>query len=543
MPNPSPDESSPSPDASRPDASALRPQSSVLRPQSSDLRPPPSALSPPSSGRALHAVAAFRGDLRAPLPLHPLETALIWIAVLNVCSLPWMMGGMRAWAQFISLGLSVLAFGLALIPRRYSDALVHGDEYKLHPLRRLVRWPLFWIGTLFFVYVLIQALNPAYEFLQKPDSWSMMEIDHIEWLPTGMKTPFSAMNPWRQMMIWGAPFLLSCALWAGLTRRKSVRLLVTGVAINCILFAVFALIQRATDAKLIYWTLKSSNEFFGAFIYRNHGGAYLVLAFMLTAGLAAWHRDLSRLKMARSSPAMVIGFFGCVILVAIGVSYSRGSVIALVGCLLWLLIIAIAGLLKRSSSQSHTIIVVILVLMFTGFGALGLKALNAERTVDRFKQLLENNNATWALRQTTTAATAEMWQEKPLYGWGAGGFRFLFPKFQQTRPEILWYDQKRKRGYLFWEYAHNDWIQIPAEVGYAGIGILGTGLVFACVGLFRRRFWRHPLAVICVGGCIATFGHSRADFLFYNPAIFTLWVLCGSMALIVTTLDKPKSRS
>jgi hypothetical protein len=328
----------------------------------------------PTSG---NLIRDFRGDLRASLPLQPLEKALIIVAALHVCSLPWMLGGMRVWAQFIGLGLALVAIIVALVPRNYDGDLVHRDSYELYPHRTLIRWPLFWIGLMFFVYLLIQAFNPAWEFVQMENSWGMRQIEHIAWLPHGMRTPFETMNPWRQLIIWGAPFLLCCSLWAGLTRRKFLRLLVTVVVGNCVLFAVFALIQRATDAKEIYWSIKSSNEFFGAFIYRNHGGAYLVLGFMLTAALATWHRHISRHRMARSSPALVLAFFSCVVLIAVGVSYSRGSVLALTGCLLWLLVLALIGFIRRSSQPGHFAIIVILVLMFTGFCALGLKALNA----------------------------------------------------------------------------------------------------------------------------------------------------------------------
>ncbi len=485
------------------------------------------------SPRADRHLRQFKGDLRAPLPVHPLEKALLVVIAINVCSLPWMLGGMRVWAQLITLGLSLVAFGLALLPRTYDGDLVHGDAYQTHPLRKLLRWPLWWIGLVFFGYVLVQALNPAWEFVQMEKSWGMKQIEHIAWLPTGMRTPFEMMNPWRQIIIWGAPFLTACALWIGLTRNTSIKRLVTLVVANVILLGIFALVQRATDAKAIYWTIKSSNEFFGSFIYRNQGGAYLVLGFMLTAGLAAWHRQRSNQKMERSSPALVLAFFACVLLVAVGVSYSRGSVIALLGCLFWLLIVVTVSRFRRSSPRGHAIIVILLVLMFTGFGAMGLKALNAERTVDRFKLLLENNNATWALRQMATDATAEMWDEKPIYGWGAGGFRFLFPKFQQTRPEILWSDQRRQRGYMFWEYAHNDWIQVAAEVGFVGLGLLGSAALFATITWTRRSGWRHPFSIMAVGGCVATLGHARAEFLFYNPAIVMLWVIGATMALLV----------
>ena len=169
------------------------------------------------------ALAAFRGDQRASLPLHPLEKAVVWIAALQVCSLPWMLGSMRPWAQLIGFGLALLAFACSLLPRTYAGDYSRHQAFTLYPWRKLIRWPLWWLGLLFFTYVLTQALNPAWEFVQKETTWVMRRIDHIAWLPTGMRTPFAMMNPWRQMMIWGAPFLLACALWIGLTRRKADR--------------------------------------------------------------------------------------------------------------------------------------------------------------------------------------------------------------------------------------------------------------------------------------------------------------------------------
>jgi len=483
----------------------------------------------------------FKGDLRAPLPLHPLEKALIVVVALNVCSLPWMMGGMRTWAQLISFGLALAASILSLVPRTYSGDLVHGDDYHVHPYRRLIRWPFWWVGLLFFGYVLIQALNPAWEFVQMETGWGMRKIDHIDWLPTGMSTPFEMMNPWRQMMIWAIPFLTICALWVGITRRRSVQLLLSVIVVNLVLFCLFAIGQRVLDGNKIYGTVSSANEFFGAFVYRNHAGGYLGLGFMLTAAFAAWVHLRALRRFSRSSPAALLAFAAIIVAVAVGVSYSRGSVVALICGVGWIIVIGVIWLISRPPGQGQPVIVTILALLLLGAGGLGLSAFNVERTYDRFQQFWEGNHTTWEVRQLATQATQEMWSERPAYGWGAGSFRFLFPRYQRNYPEIQWARPDRQSGFLFWEYAHNDWIQTPAEVGWVGSGLLGLMLLFGLGYLTRHRAWRHPFVVIGVGGCLMTLGHARVEFVFGNPAIVLLWGTLAGVILVVAHLEtRPK---
>src|SRR5690606_37213157 len=125
-------------------------------------------------------------------------------------------------------------------------------------------------------------LNPAWEFVQRETSWTMRRIDHIEWLPTGTRTPFAMMSAWRQIMIWAAPFLLACSLWVGLTRRRSATLLISAVIVNLTLFSGLALAQRMTGTRKIFWSIDSANEFLGTFVYRNHGAAFMNLGVALT---------------------------------------------------------------------------------------------------------------------------------------------------------------------------------------------------------------------------------------------------------------------
>ena len=117
---------------------------------------------PPSSARLLE-------HFRAPkhrLPLHPLERAVLAAVAIHLCFLPWALGTMHVWSQVTSLVLAAIGLLLALIPRTYSGDLappVSGIQFpvvgpastghrppptafRLNPLPRLVRFPLFWLG-------------------------------------------------------------------------------------------------------------------------------------------------------------------------------------------------------------------------------------------------------------------------------------------------------------------------------------------------------------------------------------------------------------
>ena len=474
----------------------------------------------------------FRGDLRASLPLHPLETTLLIVLALHVCSLPWMLGGMRVWAQLISLGFSLLGFVLALVPRTYDHHLAHGDAFRLYPHRKLLRWPTWWIGLVFFGYVLVQAMNPAWEFVQMENSWGMRRVDYLEWLPTGMSTPFEMMNPWRQMIIWLAPFLCLSAIWVGFTRRKSIIALLTLVAANACVLAVVGIVARFTEPGKILWLIKGiPNYCFSSFIYKNHAGSFFALTVGLALSLAVWHHTKANRHLRRSSPSGVFLFGALILLIAVLLSYSRAAILIVGSFLLVFGIMAGVRLIKRSSARQTPLLLAVFCLGFMVFAVIGGNLANSELTLDRIRALTNEEvlDRSVVSRQVVWAAGYEMSREHPNMGWGAGGFRFLFPRYQMSRPEILWMDQKRLRGFMFWEHAHNDYLQFLIEIGRIGVGLLGMALFWALISFSRNRGWENSSAVSLLGACSIVFTHAVVDFPLQSPAILaTLFVVAGA---------------
>ncbi|WP_221033010.1 O-antigen ligase family protein [Actomonas aquatica] len=490
----------------------------------------------------------FKGDLRASLPLHPLEKATIWAVSITLCALPWMLGSMRVWAQLIGFGLALVAFALALIPRHFVGDYTHNQAFTYYPWKKLIRWPFFWIGILFFTYVLIQALNPAWEYVTHPErgTWSMRKIEHIDWLPTGMTTPFATMNTWRQMMIWTLPFFVGCAIWIGFTRRKSLIALLTVVVGNATVLALVGIVARYTAPAKILWLVDGIRNYcFSSFVYKNHAGSFFALSVGLTLALAVFVHQRAARHQRRSSPASLLVFVAMIQLVAVLLTYSRAAILIVGAFLVVLTLFGFIRLLLRGGFNRAPIAIVGFLLGLTVFGVVGSKLVESEKTLDRISQLTNSEKADYSVlrRRLAWVAGWDMASENAMTGWGAGGFRFLFPRYQQTEPKITWRYHNKKRGYIFWEHAHNDYLQTLIEVGRVGLGLLLVGFATMVLSFFRNRGIHHLTGLSLFAAAGITLAHAAVDFPLQNPAILTLLAAVLVLPLSLTTLERRPTRA
>lgn len=493
--------------------------------------PSPSPHSHHSHG-SHRAVRAFRGDDgRATLRLHPLEKSLLVVAGAQLVFMPWALGTMHVWSQWTALGLAALAFLLALWPRHYTEEYAREGEFKLLMWPKLVRSPLFWLGLLLLAYIATQALNPSWAHTPFGNSaWTLLPVEHIAWLPSGIEAPFAQMNAWRMLVIYGAVWLLACALWVGLTRRGAVHTLLAIVVVNGALLTLLGLLQSLAGNGRIFWLLESSNpQFFASFIYRNHGGAYLNLVAAISLGLCCWQWQRGRRHFAKSNPGVVYGFVTTLIVLGIIVSASRGAIVTMLALAAVALVVVTVTLIRSDVSQRPWGTFVGLLLLFGIFAGMGWQTLGTERAVDRMQRLWEGGDSNWESRQIATQAATDMLEARWVQGWGAGGFRWMFPAYQQHYPEI--YRSPGPRPVMmFWEYAHNDWVQIPVELGALGSGLLALLALALLVTALKNGGWRSPLGLTLLLGVGLSLVHARGEFIFYNPAVLTLWAACFVLA-------------
>lgn len=454
------------------------------------------------------------------------------------CFMPWALGTMHVWSQCVAIGLAAAAFGIAIINRRYRGELAPQGDFKLIMWPKLVRFPIFWLGLLFLGYILTQALNPAWVYVRQSGYWWLEPVEHIGWLPAGMDTPFKDMSPWRVLALYGGVWLLACALWVGITRRAAIQTLFTVVAINGAILAIIGILQKVTHAKQILWFVETkvpADYFFASMIYRNHAGAYLNLALMLCTGLLYWHFSRAERRMERASPAPIFAFCGVLLGISVLLTTSRGSIILLMAFTL----IAFIGFivrctLHRSEGRSPWVVTALCAIfaLFIGLGSYFLTQHNAfDGSLSRMQGLLGKGKIDDSLQFRVVArnATWDMARDNLVTGWGAGSFRHYFPVYQRHYPEIYRASWNPK-FIMRWEYAHNDYVQLLAELGLIGAGLILAMLACGVRHLLRHRIYQRPHLMFIVLALLITTVHAWIDFQFHNPAILFLW--CASAALV-----------
>jgi len=456
------------------------------------------------------------------------------LAVLAICGLdllvePWALGTMHAPSQVGALMLAAAGMVAALWPQPGPIAEARAWEH-------LFRFPIFWGGLALLAYVIIQATNPAWRFVTDAHSWWLVPLIPRPHLPSGVEAPFDRSNPWRSAVIWATPWLLSCALWCGLRRRLSYRLLFGAVTGAGALLAVVGLIQRLSAADRILWAYRPANDaqFMATFIYRNHAGAYFDLVLAAALGLATWHGR--RWRRRQEGPGATIGFSFAAALIATGVVFtdSRLSI-----ALMALPLIAISAGVATRNDPGHRpfqwVRWLVAALPILAIFAIALVSFASGDVRNRFSSLLAHPGETLGFREEARRAAEEMLADRWMFGWGAGCFRYGFPLYAQRYPVIYFSANHQLR---YWEHAHDDLVEFPLELGVVGMIPIVVGLAFVVWRLGTVQAWRNPFSLCATAGCLATLGHAWMDFVFQNPAVLALWVALLVGAIRWAELDK-----
>lgn len=468
--------------------------------------------------------------------LHPLERALLVALVVELLFLPWAFGSTRWWSQAIAAGLSLVCFVLSLWPRDYAGDLAVSGEFRLLAWPRLVRFVPFWLGAGLLALLLIQAFNPAWVYRANTKVWWMERSPHVLWLPSSATAPYEIFDVWRAFVIYATVWLSGSAAWVGLTRRRSLQLLLTILGANAVLLASVGFVHRMVGEPKLLWVWDVPGSSFASFVYRNHAGAYLGLLASVSLGLALWYHFESRKRMARSSPAPLWMLLTVVLFLAVLFSFSRGAAITLA---VFTVSAVGAYFVLRSAnpvpSTTPRAVGLALAIVFAG-ALIGIARYVDFDQVERgFRKLTEAGETSVTSRAAVRNAAWHMYTENWLLGTGAGSFRYIFPMYQAKHPDV-------PRG-VWWDAAHIDWLEIPIELGLPGVLLIGGWLVWCLVRFFRQAGWRHPIAFMIFLGCGQTMLHALIDFPFQNPAILVTWVTLLVVALRWLELETPERKA
>jgi len=474
-------------------------------------------------------------------PLHDYERWILGLVSLELVWLAWAFGGVRVWGIIPGAILAVAAFVTALLPRDYSGESSGRGAYRLHSWPRLLKFPLFWLGLTLLAYLGVQAMNPSWCWETSGKMWWMRKVDDIAWLPTSAEAPFLRFNIWRMVLIYGTAWLTVCALWIGVTRRRTLHLLLSILAGNALVLTLAGIVRAVQGVTAILWLLPFDGAYgFGSFIYHNHGAAYVDLLAMSCLGLAAWYHQEGARRMSRSSPALV-WLLGTLVL-GLGVAYATSR--AGLGLLtLFLVVAAVVYYFTGRTDAVRTdltpmavkvsLFVVIagcfgFVVLKSDLSALALKFAYLQR--DGAKE--ESYHDRVLVRERVERMLADHW----VRGTGAGSFRYVFTPYIRDSKSLF------DGGHNYWEHAHIDWLEIPIEEG-----IVGTLLMVAAFGWCVWRWlrgggWWHPVGLMLMLGALQTLAHAGIDFPFQCPAILITWWALLVVALRWIELDGSAQR-
>jgi O-antigen ligase len=134
-----------------------------------------------------------------------------------------------------------------------------------------------------------------------------------------------------------------------------------------------------------------------------------------------------------------------------------------------------------------------------------------DQLIGRFAEMASTGKISGDTRVFLWKETLSLINEFRWFGCGLGGFQSTFLKYQGTI------------NGLRVEFAHNDYLQYFAELGFFGFSILIASVVGVLIpvikGIIRVEDENRRLLLVgCAGGFIAIALHSLVDFNLYIPA-------------------------
>jgi len=443
-----------------------------------------------------------RTDLQ---PLSPADRLVGTQCSLLLVFSSWAFGGRVPWAPPWILLLA--AAGLPAVLLRHRE----GMRVRLYGFLPLVLW-LALLGA--------ALLNPSHAHADG-GAW-LPRSAWIPWLPTTADRPATL---WASLP-WIAALVQAGVLVSVRPQRRVVRWIWGTAAMNGFaLAAIGAAFHFAQADKLL--GLEDAPEpdyFFATFFYKSHWAAYGALS-----GFAGTALSL------RSWPGLLLGnpyargrfcLFGAVsLLTAMTLALPRSRAGAVLAALLvaGFLATLLVALLRSTAFVGRSRLFLAAAVAAAALAAIAygveLDARRGRSDIERTEQEIANaeNGGPIDLRVLLSRDTWHMARDRPVFGWGLGCFEMVFPIYQGSYlrgPDGL--PDARV------EFAHNDWLQMAAEMGAVGLAVL----LLPALGIFRSG-WREggPAGRWGLAGCALIALYAWVDFPLNNPAVLVLWTV------------------
>jgi O-antigen ligase len=278
--------------------------------------------------------------------------------------------------------------------------------------------------------------------------------------------------------------------------------------------AIFAILQSLSSPGKLYWirTPRLGGWIYGPYVNHNHYAGVMEMLVPIPLVFAFSRYAQGRRKWAAAAAAALMG-------ATIFLSGSRAGMAAFAGQLavfFWLVF------REREHGRAGPLMGVFLVgsLLLTGY-------IGGNEVSSRIATITshQHSDITRDIRGTITRDTLRMFLAHPILGWGAGTFRDVYPQYRSMYTNSLV------------DHAHNDYAELMAESGIAGVAIAGWFLFEVLRGAARKlRGWPSDVngmvSAAALTGILGLLAHSLVDFNLQIPAnaVF-FYSLCGVAAM------------
>jgi O-antigen ligase len=296
----------------------------------------------------------------------------------------------------------------------------------------------------------------------------------------------------------------------GFDDREDIYFVLKVLAIFCFIVGVFAIIQKGLWNGKIYWfrELTQGGIPFGPFVNRNHFAGWIGMVVPLSLGIGLMSR--------RGDKRIRYSFLGLIMAVALFFSLSRGGIISfLVGMGVFAFIA-----FRNTLSKRRLFPLFLFVLVLAGY----LVYLGVSPIIERFAGTEPSNEQRLVVWVASLAAAKGF----PVLGSGVGTYQYLFKMYQ---PESV---------QLFYDHAHNDYIEFLIETGVIGLALaaLFAYLIFKTI---RSADWTRREAYLKAGfyaSIVSMAVHSFFDFNLHIPSNAILFSLILGLAVSLSRLNR-----
>jgi len=290
-------------------------------------------------------------------------------------------------------------------------------------------------------------------------------------------------------------------------RKLALIFIVYGFAL-----AALALLQGIAPNGKLYWIRQPrlGGWIYGSYVNHNHYAGLMEL-------LVPVPLVLSLTRLAGERERLASGIAAAVMVGTVFLSGSRGGMLAVFAELVVLSAILLRQKKGIRIAVGVTAFAIVLFSLLTWLGGKELTTRVSSISTEARSEI------SGGMRLSIDRDAIRMFRRKPILGWGLGTFPTVYPQFRSFYTNF------------FVNEAHNDYLQLLAEMGLLGFGTM----VWFVIVLYRKALakignWTSDVSgavtLACVLSCTGILVHSLFDFNLQIPANAAIFYVFGTIA-------------